>query len=301
MNTSDKKREITIVTSDNNNGKVAYDSQILENIKTRIVEIAKAVFCQEAEISNIAIKAFSEFSEAILHDDYHRIYDSISDAIDTFTHVLLNTSSSLSKEELKALKSHYIAWGKLGWTIPANATIDFFIDAPDANSKKAHEYVMSRYRSKSRINELYTCVREYYPNNVDVESAIFCFENRQHKACSLLLFSMIDAAVIKTQVKSEDLEVGKSAIDKLRKQSYRNVKNEAVFILLQYLNLFSCLGEMFRNPENFTLEFRVINRNSLVHGMSKRKVLRRDCVQLFLALINLSYFLDHKNKQALPT
>ena len=41
------------------------------------------------------------------------------------------------------------------------------------------------------------------------------------------------------------------------------------------------------NGDDFVKEPDVINRNFVGHGMNRRKVRRKDCIQLFLALYNV--------------
>ena len=55
--------------------------------------------------------------------------------------------------------------------------------------------------------------------------------------------------------------------------------------------LFSCIETVFAPAENFKAEPYTFNRNYLAHGMTRRPVRQRDCIQLFLALYNLTVFL----------
>ena len=57
------------------------------------------------------------------------------------------------------------------------------------------------------------------------------------------------------------------------------------------VNLFSCIETGFAPAENFKAEPYTFNRNYLAHGMTRRPVRQRDCIQLFFALYNLTVFL----------
>lgn len=76
-----------------------------------------------------------------------------------------------------------------------------------------------------------------------------------------------------------------------------NIKNEQdlekrFLLLLDYENLFACLNTVFANGGDFRKQPVVINRNFVAHGMMTRRVIRKDCVQLFLLYYNLLMFLE---------
>ena len=202
---------------------------------------------------------------------------------------------SISEEQRKALTESYRKWGRIGWTTPIDAPLRFFDIAPDANVTKAHKRVMAFFRVKSDVTRLCGFIRRYYPNSPDFDSAVFCFENRQYKACALLLFGLIESKLIDTQDKKSHLKTGFGAIKCLEKKQSGVENDGALVFYLHSVNMFSCLLEMFRDTENFTLKPRAINRNYLSHGKNKKSVLRRDCIQLFLVLANLSVFLRRMN------
>jgi len=56
--------------------------------------------------------------------------------------------------------------------------------------------------------------------------------------------------------------------------------------------MFACFEKFFENGNDFRKEPKLINRNFIAHGMNRRDVRKRDCIQLFLALYNLVDFLD---------
>ena len=54
------------------------------------------------------------------------------------------------------------------------------------------------------------------------------------------------------------------------------------FLLLDYENILACFNTVFADAEDFRKRPVVINRNFVDHGMMTKKVIRKDCVQLFL-------------------
>ena len=61
-----------------------------------------------------------------------------------------------------------------------------------------------------------------------------------------------------------------------------------VFPATLTINLISCLYIFYESHQGFQNEPQnVINRNFIMHGMGHRKVLRRDCIQLFLLYYNV--------------
>lgn len=54
------------------------------------------------------------------------------------------------------------------------------------------------------------------------------------------------------------------------------------------------LETLFAGGKGFKSEPDTLNRNYIGHGMNRRAVRKRDCIQLFLALNNLMHFFDLK-------
>ena len=127
----------------------------------------------------------------------------------------------------------------------------------------------------------------------DLDSAIFCYRNKQYKACAMLIFCLIDSLLIKRQSKDQWRKVGLNAIKKLNEKFEEKLSSRSLFIIGLYnTNLKTCLETIFAQGKNFVKEPSIINRNFISHGMNTRVVRKRDCTQLFIVLHNLLYFLD---------
>ena len=114
--------------------------------------------------------------------------------------------------------------------------------------------------------------------------------------CALLLFGIIDAKLIRLQAikKTEKRrKVGSNAVKELEIK-YREKVDEEYFLyhMLYVAGLLKCLKTFFADGNNFHGKPKVINRNFIAHGMNRRSVRRKDCIQLFLALYNLIELLE---------
>ena len=102
---------------------------------------------------------------------------------------------------------------------------------------------------------------------------------------------MIDAKLIRKQNRNGYRCTGSRAAKKIREKFENERTTEAFSTMLHCVNLFSCIETGFAPAENFKAEPYTFNRNYLAHGMTRRPVRQRDCIQLFFALYNLTVFL----------
>lgn len=58
-------------------------------------------------------------------------------------------------------------------------------------------------------------------------------------------------------------------------------------IYLQQVNTIKCFEVLYKDYPGFTNEPKIINRNFVVHGMTKRKITKQDCLKVFLLYYNL--------------
>ena len=198
---------------------------------------------------------------------------------------------TVSIEEKEQLEESYKKWGELGWPVLPNAPFNFYDEFPD-DIKTANAIAMKYCNTKS-MDELFDVLCQQQIKTSDLESAIFCYKNKQYKACALVLFCLIDSKIIKIQSKSKKRSVGLNAVNKLKSQLEAKTSQEHFFMTALYnINLMTCLDTYFAKGGGFLKEPNTINRNFIDHGMNIRAVRKRDCAQLFLALHNLLEFLD---------
>ncbi len=198
----------------------------------------------------------------------------------------------VSDERKQELINSYEQWGKYGWTVLPYAQINSFNCCPET-LQEADRFAL-KYCKKSDMQRLFTELEEVCARKRDVREAVFCYNQRQYKACALILFSIIDSRFIRMQNKDdENYAVGVKAIVKYKKIVKQKISDsENLFLWLSYVNLFSCLFSFFENTNNFTKEPLTINRNYLDHGMSYKLVRKKDCIKLFLLLYNILNCID---------
>lgn len=221
-----------------------------------------------------------------------KVYASIQPVLETFKEISTSIAQSiadfklptLTEERKQEILSSHQQWGYFGWTWLPTAPIKYFYEPPlnitDANIKA------KPYCTAEAMEQTFNCLRRYKLRKDDLESAIYCFQNRQYKACSLLLFGLIEAKLIRKQTK-EWRNVGIGAVKELRGQLEEDEQTKMFFTSLCCANLLAYLETIFAKAENFKSEPAVINRNFVDHGMSTRRIRKRDCIQLFFALQNL--------------
>ncbi len=204
---------------------------------------------------------------------------------------------SISEESKNQMLYSYKKWGETGWTPPPNADINLFYQPPldlkssnkiirKITNQEEMEYLFNRL---SNVNKL---------RKSDLNEAINCFRCKNYKACGLILFSLIDAKLIRMQIKS-DLNgrgyraTGKRAgINLFEKAESKVIDENMFFLTLRCINLVNALSVLFENGNDFKIQPKVINRNYLCHGMFHRRVTRKDCVMLFLFIYNFITFFE---------
>ena len=252
---------------------------------------------------NGAAKIFEAVNNSIVRQQLEML-ESINSAIQAFTAPILTQLAeaatalanavknfefpTLTDEEAEQLVESNRIWGQYGWTYMPSMPIVMF-ETPPASLAEANKQAM-QYCTASEMENVFDELRKWKLNHKDLDSAIFCYQNRQYKACALLLCGLIDSKVIQLR-KDKNRPVGSGAVKGLKNQydgSGEKILAEAMFAY----NLLSYLENLFANGDGFKTEPDTLNRNYIGHGMNRRAVRKRDCIQLFLALNNLMQFFD---------
>ena len=204
----------------------------------------------------------------------------------------------ISPTRKKELCHAYEQWGKFGWTIYPYADITFYSDAPmtreEANKK------MAVYCTKDGMDDLFSLLNDTKGvKKRDLEEALYDFKQGKYKSCAMILFALLDAKIIRMQRK-EDIKPYRNYRDS-GNAAAKNIKNRIAkeqdiekqwLELLVYHNLFTCIDTMFAMGGDFKVQPDIINRNFLHHGMMRRNVGKRDCIQLFLLYYNFVEFIN---------
>jgi hypothetical protein len=205
---------------------------------------------------------------------------------------------TFGEEKKLELRKSFQQWGEYGWTCIPHATLSYYNQLPESQ-KSANKAALALCGAKE-MEGLFSILRRAKGiKKSDLEEAIFDFQHKKYKSCSMIIFSMIDSKLIRFQrdedrhPKTKRRYSGKIAAEKLQKhlQDEQNIEQK-FFHLLVYENLFMCIKKVFEDGDDFINQPSVINRNFIAHGMLTRSVVRKDCVQLYLLFYNLLDFLD---------
>ena len=253
------------------------------------LEIATTVQKQLAE----AVKPIASYAES-LSKNLSVLSDAIRNAVQRIN------VTSITKERKQELLDSYTQWGKWGWTGHDDFPFNAMFQCP-ASKREADKYF-----SKLVTGEIIDAVIEELRNDSrirtsDVNEAVACFEEKQYKACALLLFSLIDSLLIKCmsreEYKNKRRPSGKKATNKLKERVQIETQKDNILstdswsellTLLSLVSMFSALETFFADGKDFIAQPEITNKNFLSHGMQYKPVLKRECIQLFLLLNNLS-------------
>ena len=279
-------------------------NRIQHNFKQRLDELSKTIMPMiKSNFENYFNTVFPTTLKKIVDQMYskefanstRKFFESINKTIAKLPF------SNLSEDEKRKLCQSYSEWGKLGWTIIPNAPYYLYNTLP-LDQKNANKVALG-YCKEADMQELFILLHKVKGvKKLDLEEAIFDFQNKRYKSCALLLFSAIDAKLIRAQ-RNDDKRRGRRASGKAAGEClFNRIKKEhdvdrQIFLALSYYNLQSCLQKIFEDGRDFIKQPEVINRNFVNHGMITKKVTRKDCIQLFLFYYNLLGLLNAiKNK-----
>ena len=163
--------------------------------------------------------------------------------------------------------------------------------------KSERDKIALRYLRKNDMEDLFSNLQGMRLNHKDLNEAIYCYNNKCYKACAMILCSMIDGMIYKRQpVKKGSRRKGDSRFfEKIKESGLKEDLLQQSFFLLQMNNLIAYLTKLFENGKDFQLDTKVLNRNFLLHGMSKKNVSQKECKQLFLAVYNTKLIIEGVN------
>lgn len=222
----------------------------------------------------------------------------VRNCINTINKAISNIDiPTISEERKKELTNNYETWGKYGWTSIPDENIDVFSINP--GSLKDANAIADKVTNKTFMDDLFNLTLNINGvKKADFEEAVFLYSNKKYKSCAMILFSLIDERLIKMHKKEETYSrkrrstgavAARIVLLRLDKEYDLHKK---LFCGLTYCNLLSCINEFFKDAEDFKLKTAVINRNLLDHGMMTRRVIKRDCKQLFLLYYNMLEFFE---------
>lgn len=222
------------------------------------------------------------------------ISQSIAPVLENITRMQKELGEALmawNDTDWKAVELSYSKWGQYGWTSIGHAPFSFFSIQPTSQID-ADKQAMQFFNNNG-IKILFDDLRKLKINKQDLESAIFCFETKQYKACAMLLCAIVEAILIRIQSTNQRRKVGRGAVKSFNDRFIAAESSETSKLLfLHTVNVLSFLKLLFDDANDFRSEPKNLNRNFINHGMAKRDVRRKDCVKLFLGLNNIIEMLE---------
>ena len=263
------------------------DSQVtVESIEELTASVRNIIQNVIGDSLKIADSLNDEMRPVIAHIKF--IMDNVQEFRDSFANEIKNILNSEVKEESKR---SWKKWAEYGWTMAPMMPLGYFEKTP-ANIDEANLW-MKTFCNRHAMEMLFEDLRKTDINKEDLESAIFCYNNKQYKACALILFGIIDAKLICKQGNGETYRAAGIKATKKLHEKFKNGKEKQLnIIFLRSINTLRCLEKMFEKGDNFIKEPDIINRNFISHGMNTRSVCKRDCIQIFLLVYNSMWFID---------
>lgn len=180
-----------------------YYSQFIEISKTittnlkPILEATKTVGSVLNTLQETLTDTIRPLSQAFkIGFDYNRVFRKIFKTFSVLSKSIFVLN--LTEEEKVQLIESYKAWGKYGWTLPPQAEPDLFSKMPQT-SENAYKLIKP-YTSKQEMNYLFNIlIQMKHIKKNDINEAISCFNEKHYKACIMILFSIIDARLIRLQ------------------------------------------------------------------------------------------------------
>ena len=207
-------------------------------------------------------------------------------------HFLKNINNSADLYDWGSIEETYRTWGKYGWITDHTMVFYGFWESCPLTQVDADSLVTRALDSK-KFSKLKVELSEKTDNYNVYYEAIKCFDNRCYAACASLLISLIDGELIRCRCsltsnnKKTGLKAGERMIDSVSKD---NEYSYPGLFHLELVNYEAYINTLFARADGFVKEPKSLNRNYLHHGMSKRKVLRKDCIKLLLAYRKTLYF-----------
>lgn len=195
------------------------------------------------------------------------------------------------KDLLKLIPETYtnyktlLSWADYGWALiddlPKEET--YFISV---NNVKEADNLIEQFISEEIINNLIQKTEENTNADLYFVEAKNCFYEEKYLSCILILFSMIDGICVNAQLTSSQR---RKLADKFAKKILESEDLNEISIS-QYIRIvmpLKAIKVLFADGNDFISEPDFPNRNFLLHGMSKRKVTKIDCIKVLSVLNNL--------------
>lgn len=226
------------------------------------------------------------------------LYDDLQDNT-AREHLVRNMNTAALDYDWSNIEHAYTEWGRFGWIADSTLTeFGFWANCP-CSQIAADKLILAQITKPDFIDLQENAQKRTHDLRLFNE-ACTCFDNKCYAACASLLIALIDGELIRSRANAT---VGnKKTGSKASNRIVAEVSKDKHYGLpghfhLELLNFESFIHTLFEPAGGFENEPKRINRNYLHHGMSKRKVLRKDCIKLFVAYRRTLYFAEYYSSQ----
>ena len=208
---------------------------------------------------------------------------------------LKNINDSANKHNWSVIEDTYRTWGKYGWVVN-HTIVPYGLWANHPTTQIDADRLIIKSLDKDELSGIRVEILKKTNNREVYNEAITCFDNRCYTACASLLVSLIDGELIRSKTllttnnKKTGLKAGARVVENVSKDDIYGLPG---IFHLELVNYESYVNTLFARADNFIKEPKSLNRNYLHHGMSKRRVLRKDCIKLLLAYHKTIYFVKN--------
>ena len=208
-----------------------------------------------------------------------------------------NVNEIVSAHDWSKIEDTYRTWGKYGWITDDHLSNICVWDYKPTSQVDADKYVLSFLKTKE-LNLVIEKIKNNPLCDLTFYEAYRCFCNKCYTACASLMIALIDGELIRSRSNSKPQENRKTG-SKAGNRVVQEVSKDYMFGLpgyfhLELVNYEAYISTLFESAGGFKTEPKHLNRNYLQHGMSKRTVLRKDCIKLFLAYKSTLYFINEQ-------
>ena len=197
----------------------------------------------------------------------------------------------ISEKIKEKLAKIYCAYGYFGWTMIPSTTEK--LKKEPVSLEEADSYMLKFCKNKE-MKFVFSKILENNRINVgEINESIDSFKRKKFKSCVLLLFSIIDGLLIRSQKRGNNRRSVRTARTKL--ENVISKDKETLYNVLGAKNTLVCIEQMYKPANDFVKNCECINRDFISHGMITRDITKTDCIKVFLLLYNVLYLLDFYN------
>lgn len=165
------------------------------NMNYALEPFKNSVLGRMQELLDVWKQAFAvKYDFSALSESAHRMSEIISESVQRIR------IPDLSEERKQEIIEAHKLWGSYGWTMnPCENAKKIFEYMP--TDKKSADTIALKQCSGQKMKQIFEIISETRRvKKADFEEAVFDYNHRQYKSCALILFSLVDAVLIRLRL-----------------------------------------------------------------------------------------------------